>query len=111
MEMPAPSRTLFDKIGYARSVRRAVGKAALIYVDSHLIHAAVSPCAFSELKDDGRKDRRSSLVLAIVDDSTLAADCALPLLDDVGKTQWIALSRNYKRSGTALMIGQGPVGK
>src|SRR5690349_3920555 len=68
--MEAP-RTLFEKIWDDHVVRpETADTPAVLYIDLHLVHEVTSPQAFSLLRSQGLKVRRTDRTLATMDHST-----------------------------------------
>jgi 3-isopropylmalate/(R)-2-methylmalate dehydratase large subunit len=61
------SRTLYDKIVDAHTVRRLDERHVLLYVDRHILNEYTSPQAFTSLRDAARSVRRPQSALGVVD--------------------------------------------
>ncbi|UIP06208.1 3-isopropylmalate dehydratase large subunit [Erythrobacter sp. SDW2] len=103
--MPAPARTLYEKIWDAHVVDQRPDGTALIYIDRHLVHEVTSPQAFEALRANGRKVRRPDLTLAVPDHNlptTARLDASgnrLPIADRESAQQLAALERNAPAFG------------
>ena len=65
------AKTLFEKVWEQHEVvPETVDTPAVLYVDLHLIHEVTSPQAFSVLREQGLKVRRTDRTLATMDHST-----------------------------------------
>ena len=70
MSQPTP-KTLFEKVWERHQVvPETVDTPAVLYIDLHLTHEVTSPQAFSMLRDQGLKVRRTDRTLATMDHST-----------------------------------------
>ena len=97
-----PPRTLYEKIWSAHAVLEQPDQPALIYIDRHLIHEGTSPQAFSGLKQAGRTVRRPDLTFAVMDHSVPTQNRHLPIVDDIAKAQFDALTQNCRETGVRL---------
>ena len=97
-----PPRTLYEKIWNAHAVHEQPDQPALIYIDRHLIHEGTSPQAFSGLKQAGRTVRRPDLTFAVMDHSVPTQNRHLPIVDDIAKAQFDALTQNCRETGVRL---------
>jgi 3-isopropylmalate/(R)-2-methylmalate dehydratase large subunit len=97
-----PPRTLYEKIWSAHAVHEQPDQPALIYIDRHLIHEGTSPQAFSGLKQAGRTVRRPDLTFAVMDHSVPTQNRHLPIVDDIAKAQFDALTQNCRETGVRL---------
>lgn len=94
-------KTLYDKIWDAHVVHRYDQSRALLYIDRHLIHEVSSPQAFEGLRTAGRKLRRPSAALAVVDHNvpTVHRD---RIEDPISRKQLEAMAENCKEFGVEL---------
>jgi 3-isopropylmalate/(R)-2-methylmalate dehydratase large subunit len=74
----------------------------LLYIDLHLIHEVTSPQAFDGLRLAGRPVRRPDLTIATEDHNVPTTDIALPIADEVSRTQVETLRRNCAEFGVRL---------
>jgi 3-isopropylmalate/(R)-2-methylmalate dehydratase large subunit len=61
------SRTLYDKIVDAHTIRRVDDRHVLLYIDRHILNEYTSPQAFSGLRQEARQVWRPQGSLAVVD--------------------------------------------
>ena len=104
--MPAPPRTLLDKIWDAHVVCTPTGELPLIYVDRHLVHEVTSPQAFEGLRLAGRRVRRPEATFATPDHNIPTTDRRLPIADPVSKQQ-IDTLRNTCREFAVRLFDLG----
>jgi 3-isopropylmalate/(R)-2-methylmalate dehydratase large subunit len=104
-------RTLAAKVWDAHVVHRGdspsdddAGDATpdLLYIDLHLVHEVTSPQAFDGLRLAGRPLRRPDLTIATEDHNVPTTDIALPIADEVSRTQVETLRRNCAQFGVRL---------
>ena len=100
--MPAPPRTLLDKIWDAHVVCTPTGELPLIYVDRHLVHEVTSPQAFEGLRLAGRRVRRPEATFATPDHNIPTTDRRLPIADPVSKQQIDTLRNNCREFAVRL---------
>ena len=92
-------KTLFEKIWESHVVYEEPGKAALLYVDLHLVHEVTSPQAFEGIRLAERSVRRPDLTVATVDHNVPTTDRSLPIADEVSRKQIDTLERNAAAFG------------
>lgn len=95
-------RTMFEKIWDAHIVREAPGEAAILYIDTHLIHEVTSPQAFEGLRLAGRNVRRPHLAFATMDHNVPTTDRSLPITDQIAAKQIETLAKNCREFGITL---------
>jgi 3-isopropylmalate/(R)-2-methylmalate dehydratase large subunit len=88
------SRTLFEKLWNAHTVRVAAGEPALLYIDLHLVHEVTSPQAFDGLRAAGRQVRRPDLTIATVDHNVPTTSRSSAIEDPIAAKQIDTLRRN-----------------
>ena len=96
-----PPKTIFDKIWDSHLVYDEPGKAAVLYVDLHLVHEVTSAQAFEGLRLSGRTVRRPDLTVATADHNVPTTDRRLPIKDEISRRQIEALKGNAEESGIA----------
>jgi 3-isopropylmalate dehydratase len=102
--MMAEPRTLFDKIWDSHQVVPGTeDKAALIYIDRHLVHEVTSPQAFEGLRIAKRSVRRPDCTLCTVDHNVptdtdrATLDTVEKFIDEVAsRTQVLQLEQNVE---------------
>jgi len=95
-------QTLYDKIWDAHVVRDLGDRAALIYVDRHLVHEVTSPQAFDGLRLAGRRPWRAAANLAVPDHNVPTTDRAGGIVDPISREQVQALESNCRDYGVQL---------
>jgi 3-isopropylmalate/(R)-2-methylmalate dehydratase large subunit len=95
-------KTLVEKIWDAHVVRQEPEQPALLYIDCHLVHEVTSPQAFKGLRLAGRGVRRPDLTVATMDHNVPTWSRALPILDDIARTQIETLENNCREFGIPL---------
>jgi len=94
-----PKKTIIEKIWDRHLVHDEAGKAAIIYVDLHLIHEVTSAQAFDGLRLSHRRVRRPELTLATMDHNIPTTDRTQPVKDPISKNAIDTLERNCKEFG------------
>ncbi len=102
------AKTMFEKIWDSHIVYEEPGKAAILYVDLHLVHEVTSAQAFDGLRMAGRKVRRTDLTIATADHNVPTTNRSMPIADEVSRAQLEALSRNCKEFGITLYDMDSP---
>jgi 3-isopropylmalate/(R)-2-methylmalate dehydratase large subunit len=97
-QTPAP-RTLFDKIWQSHVVEQLDNGTALLYIDRHLVHEVTSPQAFEGLRMSGRRVRRPSATIAVVDHNVPTSDRSQPIEEPESRLQIETLERNVREFG------------
>lgn len=92
-------KTIIEKIWDHHIVQEEPGKAAILYIDLHLIHEVTSAQAFDGLRLNKRKVRRPDLTLATMDHNIPTTDRALPVKDPLSKQAIDTLMRNSREFG------------
>ena len=95
-------RTLFEKIWDDHVVDRQEDGTCLIYIDRHLVHEVTSPQAFEGLRMAGRKVRKLSNTLAVMDHNVPTTDRSLPIENEDSRIQVEALRKNCEEFGVTL---------
>ncbi|MGD8250781.1 MAG: 3-isopropylmalate dehydratase large subunit [Desulfobacterales bacterium] len=95
-------KTLFEKIWAGHLVRELPGKAALLYIDRHLVHEVTSPQAFEGMRLSGRTLRRPDLTYATMDHNVPTSEDRLNIKDPVSRAQVEALEKNCADFGIQL---------
>jgi len=96
------TKTLYDKLWDAHTVRVDDNGAMLLYIDRHLIHEVTSPQAFEGLRLANRKPRRISANLAVPDHNvpTTARDGGVATITDpTSRLQVETLDNNCRAYG------------
>ncbi|HEW97754.1 MAG TPA: 3-isopropylmalate dehydratase large subunit [Beggiatoa sp.] len=96
------TKTLYDKLWDAHTVRVDENGATLLYIDRHLIHEVTSPQAFEGLRLANRKPRRISANLAVPDHNvpTTARDGGVVTITDLtSRLQVETLDNNCQAYG------------
>src|SRR5258705_11016957 len=95
-------QTIIEKIWRSHAVLEEPGKAAILYIDLHLIHEVTSAQAFDGLRLNKRKVRRPALTLATMDHNIPTTDRSLPFEDPLSKQACDTLSRNCNEFGIEI---------
>ncbi len=95
-------KTLYEKLYDAHIVARRGDKAALLYIDRHLVHEVTSPQAFEGLRAAGRRVRRTDATLAVLDHNVPTTDRSQPITDPLSRAQVEALEANCAEFGLTL---------
>jgi len=96
------TKTLYDKLWDAHTVRVDDNGATLLYIDRHLIHEVTSPQAFEGLRLANRKPRRISANLAVPDHNvpTTAREGGVSTITDLtSRLQIETLDKNCQAYG------------
>ncbi|MCG3203578.1 MAG: 3-isopropylmalate dehydratase large subunit [Elusimicrobia bacterium] len=93
------AKTIVEKIWNNHLVHEEPGKAAIIYIDLHLIHEVTSAQAFDGLRLSHRKVRRPDLTLATMDHNIPTTDRRMPVKDPNSQHAIEVLERNCKEFG------------
>src|ERR1700704_6458592 len=93
------AKTLYDKIWDAPLVEQKAGESPVLYIDRHLVHEVTSPQAFEGLRNNGRKDRRPELTLAVADHNVPTKDRDKGITDPESREQVETLEKNAKDFG------------
>jgi 3-isopropylmalate/(R)-2-methylmalate dehydratase large subunit len=93
------SKTLFDKIWDAHTVKQIEGGPSVLYIDRHLIHEVTSPVAFLGLKNRGLKVFRPELTTATPDHNVPTENQHLTIIDELSRHQVEMLKRNCQEHG------------
>ena len=93
------SKTLFDKIWDAHTVKQVDGGPSVLYIDRHLIHEVTSPVAFLGLKTRGLKVFRPDLTTATPDHNVPTENQHLTIIDELSRNQVEMLKRNCAEHG------------
>ncbi|MGO8753332.1 MAG: 3-isopropylmalate dehydratase large subunit [Thermoguttaceae bacterium] len=102
MPVPAPPRTMFEKIWDQHIVLSEEGQQTILYIDLHLVHEVTSPQAFEGLRLAGRKARRPERTVATADHNVPTTDRRLPIADPISKQQIDTLRNNCREFGIRL---------
>jgi 3-isopropylmalate/(R)-2-methylmalate dehydratase large subunit len=95
------SRTLFDKIWDAHTVRSLEGL-DVVYIDRHLIHEVTSPQAFDELAARNLPLFRPSQILATADHNVPTLHQDQPIREPLSRLQVEKLTENCQKYGIEL---------
>ncbi|RZL12780.1 MAG: 3-isopropylmalate dehydratase large subunit, partial [Hymenobacter sp.] len=95
------SRTLFDKIWDAHTVRSLEGL-DVVYIDRHLIHEVTSPQAFDELASRNLPLFRPSQILATADHNVPTLHQDQPIREPLSRLQVEKLTENCEKYGIEL---------
>jgi 3-isopropylmalate/(R)-2-methylmalate dehydratase large subunit len=93
------SKTLFDKIWDAHTVKMVQDGPSVIFIDRHLIHEVTSPVAFLGLKTRGLKVFRPILTTATPDHNVPTENQHLTIIDELSRHQVEMLKRNCEEYG------------
>ncbi len=101
-------KTLFEKVWERHEVvPETADTPAVLYIDLHLVHEVTSPQAFSLLRDQGLKVRRTDRTLATMDHSTPTdpAEIAgrVPIKVKSAAQQIVQLEKNCTEFGIELL--------
>ena len=97
--MPAPPRTMFEKIWATHEVHREEDGASLLYVDRHFIHDG-SRTPFAQLAARGLKVRRPDLTFGTPDHYVPTGSRAFQDVEGDDRKDMVAsLIRNTEASG------------
>ena len=102
MVKDAMKRTMYEKIWDDHLVHEEPGKAALLYVDRHLMHEVTSPQAFEGLKLANRSVRNPHSVLATLDHCVPTKDRDKPIADPIARLQVETMMANCDTHGLNL---------
>jgi 3-isopropylmalate/(R)-2-methylmalate dehydratase large subunit len=106
--MPAPPRSLFEKIWQAHVVAEPDGRSPILYVDLHLIHEVTSPQAFDGLRAAGRPVRQPERTVATVDHNIPTEPRGTPIVDLIAAQQIAVLQKNCREFGIRLFDMDSP---
>ena len=95
------SRTLFDKIWDAHTVRSLEGL-DVVYIDRHLIHEVTSPQAFDELAARNLSLFRPDQILATADHNVPTLHQDQPIREPLSRLQVEKLTENCQQYGIEL---------
>ncbi len=95
-------RTLYQKIWDDHVIEQSEDGACLIYIDRHLLHEVTSPQAFEGLRMAGRKVRKLSNTLAVMDHNVPTTDRTKPIEEEDSRIQIETLRENCKEFGVEL---------
>ncbi len=98
------SKTIYDKIWEAHTVRQVTDEPTILYIDLHLIHEVTSPQAFAALEKRGLPVRRPDLTVATMDHSTPTINTREPAKwpDVLARKQVERLIENCAKHGIKL---------
>jgi 3-isopropylmalate/(R)-2-methylmalate dehydratase large subunit len=102
------AKTIIEKIWENHAVIEEPGKAAILYIDLHLIHEVTSAQAFDGLRINKRKVRRPDLTLATMDHNIPTTDRSLPIKDPFSKKAIDVLEANCKEFGVECFNMRNP---
>ncbi|WP_233838586.1 3-isopropylmalate dehydratase large subunit [Paraburkholderia sp. ZP32-5] len=88
------SRTLYDRIFDAHTVRCESDGTTLLYIDRHLVNEVTSPQAFESLRLEGRRVWRPGSNLAVADHNVPTTDRAAGIAETVARIQVETLREN-----------------
>jgi len=96
------SKTLFDKIWDAHTVKTVAGGQDVIYIDRHFIHEVTSPQAFDGLRKRGLPVFRPAQTIATADHNVPTKNQHLPIEEPLSRSQVEKLTENCKEFGVEL---------
>ncbi len=96
------ARTLYQKIWDDHVIESTDNGTCLIYIDRHLVHEVTSPQAFDGLRLAGRKVRKLSNTLAVMDHNVPTTDRSKPIKEKDSRIQIETLRNNCKEFGVEL---------
>lgn len=96
------SKTLFDKIWDAHTVKTVEGGQDVIYIDRHFIHEVTSPQAFDGLRKRGLPVFRPKQTIATADHNVPTKNQHLPIEEPLSRSQVEKLTENCKEFGVEL---------
>lgn len=94
-------KTIIEKIWENHVVYCEEGKPDLLYIDLHLVHEVTSPQAFENLRQKGRKVRRSDLTFATMDHNIPTVN-RFVIEDEIARNQITALENNCREFSISL---------
>jgi 3-isopropylmalate/(R)-2-methylmalate dehydratase large subunit len=97
--MPAPGKTLLDKVWEAHAVRELPGGQTQLFIGLHLIHEVTSPQAFAMLRELELPVRFPSRTFATADHIIPTDSQQRPLADPLAEEMLVALERSTKDTG------------
>jgi 3-isopropylmalate/(R)-2-methylmalate dehydratase large subunit len=102
------AKTLFEKVWERHEVvPETADTPAVLYVDLHLVHEVTSPQAFSQLRSQGLKVRRTDRTLATMDHSTPTDPAEVfgrvPIKVESAARQVKELEKNCREFGVELL--------
>ncbi len=100
--MPAPRRSLLDKVWDAHTVRELPSGQTQLFIGLHLIHEVTSPQAFAMLRELGLPVRFPSRTFATVDHIIPTDSQQRPLADALAEEMLVALERSAEEAGITL---------
>src|SRR5258708_10891417 len=101
-------RSLFEKIGSARSVHEPSGRLSILYMDLHLVHEVTWPQAFDGLRTAGRRVRQPLRTVGTVDHNIPTEPRGTPITDAIAARQIEALQTNCREFGIRLFDMDSP---
>ena len=96
------SKTLFQKVWDAHTVRRLPTGQTQLFIGLHLVHEVTSPQAFDALRQRGWPVRFPGRTFATVDHIAPTRDTARPFHDPMAEEMMSALERNCRDFGIPL---------
>ncbi len=93
------SKTLFEKVWEAHTVRTLPNGQTQLFIGTHLIHEVTSPQAFGMLKDLGLKVKRPDRTFATVDHIIPTLSQVEPFADEMAQSMISELRRNCAAAG------------
>jgi 3-isopropylmalate/(R)-2-methylmalate dehydratase large subunit len=96
------SKTLFDKIWDAHTVKSVEGGMDVLYIDRHFIHEVTSPQAFDGLRQRNIPVFRTGKTVATADHNVPTLNQHLPINDPLGRFQVEKLTENCAEFGVDL---------
>lgn len=101
-ETDAKTKTLYDKLVDAHTVRRLDGRHVLLYVDRHILNEYTSPQAFAGLREGNRRVWRPEGSFAVVDHVNPTAPLRRFIADRDAARQVEYLEGNCREFGIEL---------
>ena len=100
--MPAPQRSLLEKVWDAHTVRELPSGQTQLFIGLHLIHEVTSPQAFAMLRELELPVRFPSRTFATVDHIIPTDSQQRPLADALAEEMLVALERSAEQAGIPL---------
>jgi 3-isopropylmalate/(R)-2-methylmalate dehydratase large subunit len=96
------AKNIFEKIWSSHIVTQQPDSPAILYIDLHLIHEVTSPQAFTGLRNQGFKVRRSDKTFATIDHCSPTLAPSIPIADPIAAAQIHQLQLNAVEFGVPL---------